>query len=47
MRGERPETDEGGRKKIKKRKVGLKGTGDRLVDFRDAWVSVEDSVTRE
>jgi hypothetical protein len=25
-----------------KRKVGLKGTGDRLVHFRDAWVAVED-----
>jgi hypothetical protein len=34
--------DEGGRKKIKKRKVGLKDTGDRLVDFRDTWVTVED-----
>jgi hypothetical protein len=42
IRGERPETDEGGREKIKKRKVGLKDTDDKLLDFRDTWVTVED-----
>ncbi len=42
MRNESPERDAGGRKKIKQRKVGLKNTGVRLLDFRDNWVTVED-----
>ena len=42
MRNEAPEKDAGGRKKIKQRKVGLKDTGVRLLDFRDSWATVED-----
>ena len=42
MRGERPEKDAGGRKKVKQRKIRLKGTGERLKEFRDAWVAIED-----
>jgi hypothetical protein len=30
------------RRRIKKGKVGLKGTGDRLKDFRDTWVAIEE-----
>jgi hypothetical protein len=42
MRGERPEKDAGGRKKVKQRKIRLKGTGERLKEFRDTWVAIED-----
>jgi hypothetical protein len=42
MRNERPEFDEGGRNRIKKRKLGLKDTGVQLLEFRDTWVAVED-----
>jgi hypothetical protein len=42
MRGERPEKDAGGRKKVKQRKIRLKGTGQRLKEFRDTWVARED-----
>jgi hypothetical protein len=42
MRNERPEFDEGGRKRIKRRKLGLKDTGVQLVDYRDSWTAIED-----
>ena len=42
MRNEAPEFDEGGRKRIKQRKLGLKDTGVQLIDFRDTWVAIED-----
>ena len=42
LRNEAPERDAGGRKEIKQRKVGLKDTGVRLLDFRDSWTTVED-----
>ena len=42
MRNERPELDEGGRKRIKRRKLSLNNTGVQLLDFRDTWVAIED-----
>jgi hypothetical protein len=44
MRNERPEFDEGGRKRIKRRKLGLKDTGVQLVDYRDSWTAIEDVI---
>jgi hypothetical protein len=42
MRNKAPEFDEGCRKRIKQRKLGLKDTGVQLIDFRDTWVAIED-----
>jgi hypothetical protein len=44
MRNERPEFDEGGRKRIKRRKLGLKDTGAQLVDYNDSWTAIEDVI---